>query len=423
MRRYIIFAFIAVSALLFASCEQESQPTYPNGELPIFNGYMQFSTEVSTRSDLATNMRGRDFGVLGYSYSYTTNWGTAMSLATPDTFYNQQVKCNSGGTCSYDIDNALDGNQLKPWDATKWYTFFAYSPYNGNNDEKGITLSASTATSTPYLTYEYKWLADAVNGVDIDVARNNLMFDLMTAEATDVDGSSNVTFNFKHRLFAIEVLANNYNESEFVMEQKVDEDGSPVVDKDGNPVMVVKRDENNKPVLVKGADGNAVKDESKVIKGMTLTIKGLTHTSMTIPLSMRSEEMKNIKYYPSGEDAVYPLQNKNVMFDIQNKEVVVPAFNDPQPDGRGEGVATSISKLGCAEGDGYLMFIPQNESLDFTVNWTDAPNNFEKTISTNMNFEAGKLYQIIINFVGDGITIALIEAGAWDYKSVTHTFE
>ena len=61
--------------------------------------------------------------------------------------------------------------------------------------------------------------------------------------------------------------------------------------------------------------------------------------------------------------------------------------------------------------------------MDFTVNWTDAPNNFEKTISTNMNFEAGKLYQIIINFVGDGITIALIEAGAWDYKSVTHTFE
>ena len=207
------------------------------------------------------------------------------------------------------------------------------------------------------------------------------------------------------------------------MEQKVDENGNLVFDKDDNPVMVVKRDENNKPILVKDADGNAVKDESKDIKGMTLTIKGLTHTSMTIPLSMRSEEMKNIKYYPSGEDAVYPLRDKEVMFYIQNTSVTVPAFNDPQSDGRGEGVATSISKLGSVKGDGYLMFIPQNESLDFTVNWTDAPNNFEKTISTNMNFEAGKLYQIIINFVGDGITIALIEAGAWDYKSVTHTFE
>ena len=409
MNRYIIFSFIAVSALLFASCEQETQPTYPNGELPIFNGYMQFSTDVSTRSDLATNMRGRDFGVLGYSYSYTTNWETAKSLATPDIFYDQKVSCNANGTCSYDIDNnANNGNQLKPWDATKWYTFFAYSPHNG----AGITLSDSNATSTPYLTYEYAWLND---GDAINVFNNDKMFDLMTAEAADVDGSSNVTFNFKHRLFAIEVLANNYNESEFEMEQKVDEDG--------NPVMIVKRDENNKPILVKDADGNAVKDESKVIKGMTLTIKGLTHTSMTIPLSMRSEEMKNIKYYPSGEDAVYPLRDKEVMFYIQNTSVTVPAFNDPQSDGRGEGVATSISKLGSVKGDGYLMFIPQNESLDFTVNWTGAPNNFEKTISTNMNFEAGKLYQIIINFVGNGITIALIEAGAWDYKSVTHTFE
>lgn len=417
MKRYIILSFIAASALMFASCEQESQPTYPNGELPIFNGYMQFSTEVSTRSDLATNMRGRNFGVLGYSYSYTTNWGTAMSLATPDIFYDLKVSCNANGVCTYDNDgNAANGNQLTPWDATKWYTFFAYSPWRG----EGIKLSDSNATSTPYLTYEYAWLND---GDAISVFNNDKMFDLMTAEATDVDGSSNVTFNFKHRLFAIEVLANNYNESEFVMEQKVDENGNFVFDKDGKPVMVVKRDENNKPILVKDADGNAVKDESKVIKGMTLTIKGLTHTSMTIPLSMRSEEMKNIKYYPSGEDAVYPLRDKEVMFYMQNTSVTVPAFNDPQSDGRGEGVATSISKLGSVKGDGYLMFIPQNESLDFTVNWTDAPNNFEKTISTNMNFEAGKLYQIIINFVGDGITIALIEAGAWDYKSVTHTFE
>lgn len=420
MKRYIILSFIAASALLFASCEQESQPTYPNGELPIFNGYMQFSTEVSTRSDLATNMRGRDFGVLGYSYSYTTNWGTAMSLATPDIFYDLKVSCNANGVCTYDNDgNAANGNQLTPWDATKWYTFFAYSPWRG----EGITLSDSNATSTPYLTYEYAWLKDAADGVDINICRNDQMFDLMTAESADNDGTTNVGLNFKHRLFAIEVLANNYNESEFEMVQKVDEEGNPVVDKEGNPVMVVKRDEEGLPILAKDTDGNVISDKSQVIKGMTLTIKGLTHTSMTIPLSMRSDEMGKIEYYPSGNNATYPLQNKEVMFHIQNKEVTIPAFNDPQPDGRGEGVATSISKLGCAEGDGYLMFIPQNHSLEFTVNWTNAPSNFERKVNPTINFEAGKLYQIIINFVGNGITIALIEAGAWDYKSVTHTFE
>ena len=420
MKRYIILSFIAASALLFASCEQESQPTYPNGELPIFNGYMQFSTEVSTRSDLATNMRGRDFGVLGYSYSYTTDWDAARLLATPDIFYNQKVSCGSNGVCTYDNDgNAANGNQLTPWDAAKWYTFFAYYPYEG----KGITLTGQNVTNTPYLTYEYAWLKDAADGVDINVCRNDQMFDLMTAESADNDGTTNVGLNFKHRLFAIEVLANNYNESEFEMVQKVDEEGNPVVDKEGNPVMVVKRDEEGLPILAKDTDGNVISDKSQVIKGMTLTIKGLTHTSMTIPLSMRSDEMEKIEYYPSGNDATYPLQNKEVMFHIQNKEVTIPAFNDPQPDGRGEGVATSISKLGCAEGDGYLMFIPQNHSLEFTVNWTNAPSNFERKVNPTINFEAGKLYQIIINFVGNGITIALIEAGAWDYKSVTHTFE
>ena len=108
MKRYIKFAFIAVTVLMFASCEQETQPTYPNGELPIHHGYMQFSTEVSTRSDLATNMRGRDFGVLGYSYSYTTDWDAARSLATPDIFYDLEVSCNANGVCTYDNDgNAI----------------------------------------------------------------------------------------------------------------------------------------------------------------------------------------------------------------------------------------------------------------------------------------------------------------------------
>jgi hypothetical protein len=380
---------------------------------------MQFSTEVSTRSDLATNMRGRDFGVLGYSYSYTTDWDTAKKLATPDIFYNQEVSCSENGICSYDTDNEQGGNQLVPWNATKWYTFFAYSPYNGG----GITLSGRDVVNTPYLKYEYAWLNEALSSGVITAYRNDKMFDLMTAEHIDADGSTNVGLNFKHRLFAIEVLANNYNESAFVMEQKIDENGDPVVDNAGNPVMVVKRDSDGKPILETNPDGTPVNDQSKKISGMTLTIKGLTHTSMTIPLSMRSDEMKNIVYEPSGDDAVYPLKNKGIKFNIQNQEVTIPAFNDPQPDGRGEGVATSISKFGSDNNDGYLMFIPQNAELSFTVDWPEAPDDFTETISSSINFEAGKLYQIIINFVGSGITIALIEAGAWDYQTVIHRFE
>ena len=415
MKRGFIISILAISALFLASCEKE--PVLQQGDgnyYPIFRGYMQFSTEVSTRAQLATNMRGREFGVLGYSYPYTTDWDAARLLAVPDVFYNQAVSCNDNGICTYDTDADQNGSQLKPWDSTKWYTFFAYHPYGG----KGISLSDASISNTPYLTYEYDWLEDAMGDITINANRNDKIFDLMTAEAEDVDGTSNVDLNFKHRLFAIEILANNYNESEFEMEPKVDEEGNTVLDNSGNPVMVIKRDENGNPILAKDANGDPISDKSQLIRGLTLTISGLTHTKMTVPMSMRGEEADKITYYPSEE-----LQEKEVMFNIQNKPVTVPAFNDPQPDGRGSGVATSISKLGCAENDGYLMLIPQNQSLDFTVNWTDAPNNFERTISSTMNFEAGKLYQIIINFVGSGITIALIEAGAWDYRSVTHTFE
>lgn len=414
MKRYIILSFIVASALLFASCEHESQPTYPNGELPIFNGYMQFSTEVSTRSDLATNMRGRDFGVLGYSYSYTTNWGTAMSLATPDTFYNQQVLCGADGICRYDIDSNPDnGNQLKPWDATKWYTFFAYSPCNG----AGITLSDSNATSTPYLTYEYAWLDNrALQGATIDLHNETRMFDLVSAQAIDLDGSNNVAFNFKHRLFAIEVLANNYNETEYEYEYVTDEYGDFILDDKGNKIF--KLDEDGNKIFKLDEDGKkiVIKDATQSISDLTLRIKGLTNNKMTFPLQGNSGVE-----YSSTQD----FSDKTLSFKISDYPIDIPAFNEPTADGRGAGVATSISKLSSDNGTGYVMLIPETAKLDFALTWAQASSftNLQNTFDSDMDFEAGKLYQIIINFVGSGITIALIEAGAWDYKSVTHTFE
>ena len=106
---------------------------------------------------------------------------------------------------------------------------------------------------------------------------------------------------------------------------------------------------------------------------------------------------------------------------------MIPAFNETTDDGRGGGVATSISKLGGKNDKaGYLMLIPQTEGLSGTLHWTEL-SNFPGTISTNftsnIEFKAGRLYQLYINYVGSGITIALIEAGAWDVHDVEHKFE
>ena len=356
---------------------------------------MQFSTGVSTRAQLVTDMKEKTFGVLGYKYSSTTNWATAKPIALPNTFYNLEVSCAGNGTCSYDAYPTDGDKSLKEWEEGN-YSFFAYYPYNGS----GISLSAENATNTPMLNYTYPWLYptdkdnwyvkgftsmdnkgevqnfDLVNLCDASAP----VYDLMTAEAIDVNGTGagTVGLDFKHRMFALEVLANNYNEN---------------------------------------SEGTF--DARQSITGLVLTLEGLKHSSMTIPMSTQSNEV--VPTY----GGTMPDKYSFLISDPMNT-VVIPAFNETM-DGRGEGVATSISKLGGRNGNaGYLMLIPQTTGLVGQLNWTQLAN-FPGTISTsftsNIEFKPGKLYQLYINYVGSGITIALIEAGAWDVHDVEHKFE
>lgn len=450
--------------------QQGGEPYYP-----IFNGFMQFSTEVSTRSQLAIDMKGKAFGIIGFEYSKTSSWSGAKSTTTPDLFHNLRVDCDANnGTCTYDWENPTNpGNNPKPWGDYR-YAFFAYHPYDG----AGITLSPKTATNTPTLTYTYGWLNPTgnpswVQDYDVDrdgtgskeakvidvTADGNPVFDLMTAESVDASGSGSgrVSLDFKHRMFALEILVNNYNENIYEYDEKlvydengnpvykVDENGNPITDADGNPVQaterVVRTDANGKPIIaaayyLKDENGNLILDENgdpqqvqtnarQEISNLTLTLEGLTNTSMTIPLSTKSDEAAPV--YTSGDVGTHH-------FKISNESVVVPAFNEVTDDGRGEGVATSISQLGSKNG-GYLMFIPQagsNEGVRGTLIW-DQLNSFKanateenpvnNTFSSTIEFKPGKLYQVYINFVGNGITIALIEAGNWDIHNVKHTFE
>lgn len=371
-----------------------------NGQWPIHYGYMQFSTEVSSRAQLVTDMKDKSFGVLGYKYSATTNWATAKPVTAPmSDFYNLKVESvNEDGSYKYNYDAYPDPNDersLKEWEEGN-YSFFAYHPYNGN----GMTLSNSTTTNTPTLTYTYAWLNPTnqdswfESGLEIldqhkevqtfDVIHlydeSAPVFDVMTAEAIDVNGtgSGTVGLNFKHRMFALEVLANNYNEN---------------------------------------SEGTT--DARQAISNLVLTLNGLQNSTMTIPMSMQSGESAPLYSGPEGGIGT-------CSFVINKRAVIVPAFNEIY-EGRGEGIATSVSKLGGRNNnEGYLMLIPQKTGLSGTLHWTEL-SNFPGTIDTkftsNIEFKAGRLYQLYINFVGSGITIALIEAGAWDIHDVEHKFE
>ena len=78
------------------------------------------------------------------------------------------------------------------------------------------------------------------------------------------------------------------------------------------------------------------------------------------------------------------------------------------------------------------MLIPQDAiqgaeyNIKFSIDWLGKPadsDDVKTTFESTIDFVPGRLYQIIINFVGSGITIAMIEAGSWDIETVYHTFE
>lgn len=427
MKKSFILSILAIATLLLPSCKKES--SFDNNEdYPVFKGYMLFNTGVSTRTQLATSMMGKSFGVIGYEYNKTTDWGTAKPLQTPSTFYNQEIVCGDTGVCTYDVDDAEAGDQYKQWEDNH-YAFFAYYPYAENGNSNGITLSSETAVDTPTLTFTYPWLGE--NKIPAYMSSYNGIYDLMTAEDLNLDGSRNVNFSFKHRLFAVEVLANNYNETVYEYVYKTDpETGEFILDANGNKIIatdaqgnkIIATDDEGNKIIAKDADGNLL-DATTSVSNLSLTIEGLKYQSMTIPLSMREEEPKFIKR--EG-----PEITDEITFDIQNKGVKVPALNDPQYDETGKiiaggGVATSISKNGTNNRNGYLMFIPQEEPITFSLLWTEIEptQSIDRKITSTVQFEAGKLYQIVVNFIGSGITIALIEAGAWDDKTVYHKFE
>lgn len=426
-----------------------------------FAGYMQFYTGVNngisiTRGELVDQMRkeGRSFGVRGYMYDNTTSWDVYKngSLAKPNLFdakeHNLQVSC-SGGMWTYDSDATLDGVNDKPWDATKKYTFYAYHPYNG----KGITLSNASLVGVPYFDYTYGWRGSN----NVTVPGNENIIDLMTANATDVSGQSgkSIGFDFDHRLFAIEVLANNYNENYFKaidkedntfgFEYQIDGSGNLYGIKDYAEYNEIKRDGiigsyngefgyyflpgSSTPVVervVKNADGTETtvyrRWSRKEISNLKITLKGLKHTSTRMYFNPAE-----------GDDVPNNQPPGDVTFQITNQEVGIPAFDDVLDAGtefeRGGGVATSVSYWGSQAHDGYLMLIPQGSApITCVLEWDErlkdtTGDNTQNQITTSVNFEAGRLYQVIINYIGESITIALIEAGKWTPHSVNYTFE
>lgn len=366
--------FILLFAVAVASCEKpEMKPA--DIELLPEAGYIRFSTEVATKAPMIESMRGRNFGVLGYEYGLNSSWEVAKALATPQTFYNQEVSCANNGVCTYDLDISSSDLNLKRWELAKKYSFFAYYPLMKESNGT-IALSAQTAVNVPTVTYNLPFSSQPVNP--------NSLLDLMTAYSFDnTAGAGNVDFEFKHRLFCIEVLAQNFNTKN----------------------------------TIKNADGTTQEiDAYEYISNLSLTIDNLQYQGLTVPMQKKEKEEETYL-------ATTPIANTNgaVTFSLLSGEEVITV---PPRSNNGIG---EVSLCG-PNNDRFLMLVPQNGEIKGKVSFTlknhaEITETKELPFEANMSLEEGQKYNMTISFTGESVVIAMSEAGVWRAKAVNYEFE
>lgn len=178
-------------AVLLLGCTK-SAISDENGEIDINTdrSYIRFDSGISTRGALfMKDYLDANFNVLGYQYPGT--WEAASSMATPNVFQSTpQLVTHSDGIYTYTPIKAWTGNT---------YSFFGYYP----SDSSYIKIfdNGTAKEGIPYITYFVPTSADPSDLIDI-----------MTASVinTDIDVSSDVRLNMRHRLSAIDIGARNY---------------------------------------------------------------------------------------------------------------------------------------------------------------------------------------------------------------------
>mgnify|MGYP003296546292 CR=1 FL=1 len=131
---------------------------------------------------------------------------------------------------------------------------------------------------------------------------------------------------------------------------KIDEDGNKIQAKneDGTPKYEILLDENGHKVIATDADGNKIilKDEegnlldaTTSISDLSVEISGLQYSSISIPMSKQPGE----KMYISRTDP-QSIKGETIQFDIQDVDLKIPAFNDPEYDDNGN-ITNNIEKL------------------------------------------------------------------------------
>lgn len=377
-------AALCLACLLTATaCTQDELP----GGTGTFDGGIVFTSPYTlTRSDAmryGSFRAGDQVGVLGYCKATNQGrdnsgspWEAKKDFCKPEVFYNQPLTYTDKGLWEYNWTGNDNINGLHPWyepgqddnglDYT--YSFFAYYPYAEDgtiNGGKGtITLSGSTATGDPHITYTMPFSS---NDVGLDWTK---VPDLMLAYTTDhgkADGT--VKLDFRHLFCAFEFKVNNYTTDEVKISK-----------------LTVSGSEFYKSVTVNGRQ-----------------------TGYDVGTDRYSGTFNVLSTYSEGQGFTCPAGTE--ITDTEGHGIT-PATVSITTDGTATAKGDPVALLFIPDANGKLT---ANSHSDLTLHITvDGIGQSKDMKLTEATFKAGVRSVFNINIVGNDIYLQLESDGSWD---------
>lgn len=369
MKRLKFLYAMALMLLTMACTRQEvmEEVNIPSG------GYIYFNTEVASRGTLITELKGESFGVNAYIYDDEVDWNTVKVQATPELFYQKEIKWDVNGYYTYD--------DKKTWSADSLYTFFGYYPY-GNSS---LTMSSDTYEGDPYLEYLLP------TGDDV-----TQMVDVMTASVYDTDNSQSnyVGLTFKHRLVAMDVQARNFNDPE---------NGEEVHIKITSLKMKFNNMKHNGAKLMLDA---SLKKDSLYVADTTAWKPNYALVGNPITISPTDTS--------TGE--AQPVALTGTTYNPKTTLIFLPQEGEVKDD--------ETEYLNGWIEFTYTFVDKDGNNMNVTVDGT-AVSTVTKTMpfTTGKNMVAGRKYYFQMTFSRTTITIAVIESGEWTDKDVDIEFD
>ena len=366
MKRII---YITILAFLFlAGCTKPSAAPAPTPEQ--YDRYIFFSHSVETKATLvekATDMNGKDFGVVGFKYDENTDWTTFSTtevngnLPKPNVFYDDDnttlVDVETVGVNGTRDDNeaiiaTASYTPLQGWSNSKKYAFFAFYP----TPDENVTLVNLDEENTPYSggvpAIKYTNPTFDVEKMK-DVMTANCYTDLFWKSSTEGGNnipSGEVNFEFDHKLSCLEV--------------RVKESSAASIN----------------------------------ITDFTLTLSGVQYEGIIIPLN--GDNNKLITSQSATHSISLPLISREISLGPEFQNI------------------------------GDLLLIPQDDNISISLN-VDYSRKYGDNTPVNANFTTstpftttlikGTKHFLQLDF-GDKNVYVMQSSSGWDEKNVKHEF-